>query len=50
MLHGQRRYQEEEEDPRKGTWDEATESDSEDECDRVASKKGTKKKKEVPKE
>ena len=35
-------------DPRKGTWDEATDSDSEDE--KVAPKKSTKKKKEVPKE
>jgi len=37
-------------DPRKGTWDEATDSTSEDECEKVAPKKGTKKKKEVPKE
>ena len=35
-------------DPRKGTWDEATNSDSEDE--KVAPKKGTKKKKELSKE
>src|SRR5438132_5317984 len=35
-------------DPRNGTWDEATNSDSEDE--KVAPKKGTKKKKEVLKE
>ena len=26
-------------DPRKGTWDEATDSDSEDECEKVAPKK-----------
>src|SRR6266508_2985030 len=37
-------------DPRNGTWDEATDSDSEDECEKVAPKKGTKKKKEVTRE
>ena len=37
-------------DPRKGTWDEATDSNSEVECEKVASKKGAKKKKEVPRE
>src|SRR5207247_9335168 len=37
-------------DSRKGTWDEATDSDSEEKCEKVAPKKGTKKKKEVPRE
>src|SRR6266508_245149 len=37
-------------DPRKSTWDKATNSDSEDECEKVAPKKGTNKKKEVPRE
>ncbi len=34
-------------DPRKGTWDEATDSNSEEECEKVAPKKGAKQK-EVP--
>ena len=50
MLHGEEGVKKKKQDQRKSTWDEATDSDSEDECEKVPPKKSTKKKKEVTRE